>query len=132
MKTSGPSMTQVLSVPCPSIFCQGLQVLLLITHPVIVPGGARGAPLQEGPKSSVKASPTHTQSSLELCCCLIAKSCLILCDPMDSSLPSYSVHGILQARVLEWVAIPFSRGSFQSRVGKLVCVSCIGSQILYH
>ena len=38
-----------------------------------------------------------------------------LCDPMDCSLPGYSVHGILQARILEWVAISFSRGSSQPR-----------------
>ena len=46
---------------------------------------------------------------------LIAQSCPTLCDPMDSSLPGSSVHGILQASILEWVAIPFSRGSSQSR-----------------
>ena len=40
---------------------------------------------------------------------LIAQSCLILCDPTDDSPPGSSVHGILQARILEWVAIPFSR-----------------------
>ena len=37
------------------------------------------------------------------------------CDPMDCSLPGSSVHGILQARILEWVAISFSRGSSQPR-----------------
>ena len=45
---------------------------------------------------------------------LCAKSlqlCLTLCDPVDCSPPSSSVHGILQARTLEWVAMPFSRGS---------------------
>ncbi|XP_060271237.1 perilipin-5 isoform X3 [Ovis aries] len=42
---------------------------------------------------------------------LVAQSCLTLCNPMDYSLPGSSVHGILQARMLEWVAIPFSRGS---------------------
>ena len=41
--------------------------------------------------------------------------CWTLCDPMDCSLPSSSVHGILQAKTLEWVAIPFSRGSSQAR-----------------
>ena len=41
----------------------------------------------------------------------VSQSCLTLCDPMD-----YTVHGILQARVLEWVAIPFSRGSSQPRI----------------
>ena len=39
----------------------------------------------------------------------------MLCDPMDCCLPGSSVHGILQARILEWVAIPFSRGSSQPR-----------------
>ena len=43
-------------------------------------------------------------------CVLVAQSCLTLCDPMDCSPPGSSVHGILQARILEWVAIPFSRG----------------------
>ena len=51
---------------------------------------------------------------------LVAQSCLTLCDPRDYSPPSSSVHGILQARILEWVAIPFSRGSSWPR------------QILYH
>ena len=36
----------------------------------------------------------------------VAQSCLTLCDPMDCSLPASSVHGIFQARILEWVAIP--------------------------
>ena len=43
----------------------------------------------------------------------VSQSCSTLCDPMDCSLPGFSVHGILQARILEWVAIPISRGSFQ-------------------
>ena len=47
--------------------------------------------------------------------CLIAQLCPTLCDPMDCSPAGSSVHGILQARMLEWVAIPFSRGSFQPR-----------------
>ena len=44
-------------------------------------------------------------------CMLVAQSCLPLCDLMDCSLPGSFVPGILQARILEWVAIPFSRGS---------------------
>ena len=51
------------------------------------------------------------------------------CDPMDCSLPDSSVHGISQARILEWVAISFSRGSAQPR--DQTCVSCIGRWILY-
>ena len=45
----------------------------------------------------------------------VAQSCLTLCDPMDGSVPESSVHGIFQARVLDWVAISFSRGSSQPR-----------------
>ena len=44
------------------------------------------------------------------CCCLVSKSCLTLCNPMDCSPPGPS-HGGLQARILEWLAIPFSRVS---------------------
>ena len=44
-------------------------------------------------------------------CMLVAQSCSILCDPIDYSSPGFSVHGSLQARILEWVAILFSRGS---------------------
>ena len=45
----------------------------------------------------------------------VAQSCPTLCDPMDCSLPSSSIHGIFQATVLEWIAISFSRGSSQPR-----------------
>ena len=44
-------------------------------------------------------------------CVLVTQSRLTLCDPMDWRLLGFSVHGILQARILEWVATPFSRGS---------------------
>ena len=51
-----------------------------------------------------------------VCVCMhthakLLQLCLTLCDPMDLSPPGFSVHGILQARVLEWVAMPSSRGS---------------------
>ena len=56
-----------------------------------------------------------------------------LCNPMDCSLPGSSVHGILQAKILEWVAMPSSRGSFQLRDQKSIFyVSCIGRRVLYH
>ena len=57
-------------------------------------------------------APALRVQSRSPCCCLIAKSCLTLCDPMDCSPPGSSVHGISQARKLEWIAISFSRGSF--------------------
>ena len=46
---------------------------------------------------------------------MCAQSCLTLCDPMDHSPPDSSVHGIFQARRLEWAAISFSRGTSQPR-----------------
>ena len=68
--------------------------------------------------------------------CLPAKSLQshpTLCDPMDCSSPGFSVHGILQARILEWVPMPSSRGSSQPMDQALVCyVSCIGRWVLYH
>ena len=45
----------------------------------------------------------------------VTQSCPTICDPMDCSLPGSSVHGILPARILEWVAMPFSRESFHPR-----------------
>ena len=45
----------------------------------------------------------------------VTQSCPTLCNPINYSLLGSSVHGILQARILEWVAIPFSRGSSQLR-----------------
>ena len=62
--------------------------------------------------------------------CSLTQSCLTLCDPMDCSLPGSSVHGIFQARILEWVATSFSRESSQPRDRTWVtCVSCIGRWI---
>ena len=54
---------------------------------------------------------------------LFLQSCLTLCDLMDCSPPGSSVHGILQARILEWDAISFSRGYCSPR--NLSCISCI-------
>ena len=61
------------------------------------------------------------------------QSCPTLCDPMDCSPQAPHFIGILQARILEWVAIPFSRGSSWPRDWIHVSfVSCIGRQVLYH
>ena len=57
----------------------------------------------------------------------VAQSCPTLCNAMDCSLPHFFVHGISQARVLEWVAISFPRGCSQSR--DQAWVSCIASRI---
>ena len=59
--------------------------------------------------------------------------CLTVCDPMDYSLPGSSVHGILQARILDWVAMPCSRESSRPRDRTHISyVSCIGRRILCH
>ena len=57
----------------------------------------------------------------------------LLCDPMDCSPPGSSVHGIHQARILEWVAISSSRGSSWCRERtRISYISCTGRQVLYH
>ena len=66
---------------------------------------------------------------------LVTQSCPTLCDPMDWRPPGSSVHGILQARILEWVAIPFSRGSSwprnQIQVSHILyCLSHLGSPLV--
>ena len=58
------------------------------------------------------------------------QSCSTLCNHMDYTPPSSSVHGIISARILEWVAISSSRGSSQPK--DQTSVSCIGRQVLYH
>ena len=65
---------------------------------------------------------SHLQQTLSL---LLFSHCVLSssCDPIDCSLPDSSVYGICQARILQWVAISFSRGSFQPR--DQTCVSCI-------
>ena len=71
-----------------------------------------------------------------LCCavlCLVAQSCPTLCHPRDCSPPDSSVHGNLQARTEEWVAMPSSRGSSQPRDWTHISyVSCIGKWVLCH
>ena len=57
---------------------------------------------------------------------LVAQLCPTLCDPMNYSLPGSSVHGIVHVRILEWVAIPFSRASSQPR--DRIQVSCIAGR----
>ena len=62
----------------------------------------------------------------EYLCVLVTQSCPTLCDPMDCSPPGFSVHGILQAWILEWIVIPFSRGTSQPRDQTLV--SCVAGR----
>ena len=65
--------------------------------------------------------------------CPGTQSCLTPCGPVDCGPPGSSVHGILQARMLEWAAVPSSRGSSPPRDGARVSyVSCTDRRILYH
>ena len=68
-----------------------------------------------------------------VCVCVCARACgqsyPTLYDPMDCSPPSSSIHGIIWARILQWVAISFSRGSSQPRNQTCFsCISCIGGR----
>ena len=85
--------------------------------------------------SMKQALPTSLEVlRVRVCVCMLSlQSCPILCDPVDCSLPGSSVHGILQARILGWVAMSFSRGSSLSRERtRVFYVSCMGKQVLYH
>ena len=72
-----------------------------------------------------------------ICCVWVCPKslqlCSSMCNPMDCRPPGSSVHGILQARTLQWVAMPSSRGSSWPRDRTRVSsVSCTGSRVLYH
>ena len=74
----------------------------------------------------------HTLSTAYMCVCSTAQLCPMNC-PMDCSLRGSSVHGISQARILEWVAISFSRGSSWPRSWTHISgVSCVGRWVVYH
>ena len=62
----------------------------------------------------------------------VTQSCLILCSPVNCSPSGFAIHGIFQARILEWVAISFSRGSFWASDSTQVSCIFIGRWILYH
>ena len=72
-------------------------------------------------ESSMREGPLSPQCVRV--CAQATQSCPTLCDPVDCSPLGSSVHGILQARILEWVALPSSRGS--SPPWHLTCISCI-------
>ena len=75
------------------------------------------------------SSLPSSHTGVRVCVCVF--HCIwLFCDPVDCSWPGSSVRGILQARILEWVPVSFSRGSSRPRDG--TCVSCFGRWILYH
>ena len=69
---------------------------------------------------------SESTSKLSVCVCVRVCVCMTLCGPMVCSPAGSSVHGILQARILEWVAMPFSRGSSPPRDQTLA--SCVAGR----
>ena len=111
---------------CVSFYCIAKQIIYTYTdiHPFKILFPYR--PLQSIKKSSL----CYTVGPY---CVLVDHSCQTLCDPVDRSPPGSSVHGVLQARILEWVAMPSSRGSSQSmNIIQVSYVSGIVKCILYH
>ena len=83
--------------------------------------------------SYLEQTMSESTPTLARLCTQLLQSCPTLCDPMDCSSPGSFVHGILQARILEWVAISFSRGSSPPRDRTHVsCIPRTAKQILYH
>ena len=85
----------------------------------------------DSPWGCKETDTTEQFTSLHFTSCIyiwseVAQSCPTLCDPMDCNLLGFSIHGILQARILEWIAISFSKGSSQPR--DRTRVSCIGGR----
>ena len=81
-----------------------LILLLIFLLAILIPACASSSPV------------FHMMYSACAVLCLVAQSRPTLCDPMDCSPPGSSVHGILQARILKWVARPSSRESCQSAI----------------
>ena len=73
------------------------------------------------PALSADSLPVELPGKLYYVCVLVTQSFPTLCNPADGSPPGSSVHEVLQARILEWVAMPFSSGSSQSK--DQICVS---------
>ena len=130
---SPPLSHQLLQQPCRPCSLQLSSGSRFFYHaPCLPPGESIAHPdhcTASQPVSLLPASlpahphPPFIQSKAFKAQVLVAQSRLTLCDPTDCSPPGSSVHGILQARILEWVAIPFSRAS--SRPRDRTRVSCI-------
>ena len=105
-----PLVTHQLRLPFKNFFDCSMTYEILPAQPGIEP---------MPPALETESEPLDHQGSPML----VAQSCLTLCNPMDCRLPGFSVHGILQGRTLEWIAILFSRGTSQPRDCTLV--SCL-------
>ena len=134
--------SRVTSVRSTSVTCD---IDVLLAHQVlwVKKENLTGGPIIRGcaPGESVHRYAIELESAVckyrayliryELLCCV--QSCPTLCDHMDCSLPAPSVHGILPARILECVSIPFTRVSSWPRDWTCIsCISLIRKRILYH
>ena len=89
--------------------------------------------MREAPRSLIYFNLFAPSIGLLACLLHLLQSCLTLCDFMNCNPPGFSVHVIFQARILEWVAMPFSRGSSRPRARTHISgVSCICRWFLYH
>ena len=97
-----------------------------------LPGGGNGNPLQYHTIYKLKLSILNKLIFLVFVVVVVQSlsHVKLFCHPMNCSPPGFPVRGISQARILEWIAIPFSRGSSQPR--DRTHVSCIGRWILYN
>ena len=83
--------------------------------------------------SNIHCASFYTFLSIHSHVCACAQPCLTLCNPLGCSLPGSSIHGIFQARILEWVAMPSFRGSSWRRDWTHIsCVSCIVGRFFTH
>ena len=119
---------EICSRIAPYVNCMNLPVVVSLTSVGILVSWTVSQPsFLQGPSSFCVCCSTGWWG----CCCSVTPWWLTLCDPMDCSLPGTSAHGVLQARILEWVAMPSSRGSFWPRDWTHISdVSCIGRQVL--
>ena len=128
-------------MPIPSINTHA-EHLTNVSHRTEARGshGRRGAfhtalclPASQRASPALPASPSSLPSNCVRVCAKSLESCLTLCNPMHCCLPGSSVHGVLQARILAWLVLSFSRESSQPRDRTQVSyISCIGRWVLYH
>ena len=111
------------------VFCHS-PVLMLVKAFVDVVTPASGDAWEMGDTLKGWKLLTLAVKGFCYCCSFVTTSCLTLWDPTDCSPLGSSVHGILQATILKWVVISFSRGSSWSR--NQTHISCIGRRALYH
>ena len=132
------------SLMCPSVYTGDLHLLPMQTGSQETP--SVGGNSQWWWSASISNSGTHLSSFTyclhnlrlrgfaflfgEMVCVLVAQSCPTLCDPVDYSLPGFSVHGILQARVLGWVCHSLLQGIFLTQGSNPGLLHC--RRILYH